>query len=142
MPCNAFCLQHNLDRIQVSWHLDTYHQLLLYGLYLVVSVHSSDQTGVIIGMHRICWTSKASANQRAGRAGRTEPGPCYRYTLLLMFRATKDGGVGKGKLMTLSIHIACTVSCKENYSEVRIELVRTGNVGGYRWCIDGLTLSV
>ena len=27
---------------------------------------------------RIAWTSKASANQRAGRAGRTEPGHCYR----------------------------------------------------------------
>ncbi|KAH9626355.1 hypothetical protein KSS87_010049 [Heliosperma pusillum] len=27
---------------------------------------------------RACWVSKSSANQRAGRAGRTEPGYCYR----------------------------------------------------------------
>lgn len=27
---------------------------------------------------RVCWISKSSANQRAGRAGRTEPGRCYR----------------------------------------------------------------
>ena len=29
--------------------------------------------------NRVSWTSKASANQRAGRAGRTESGHCYRY---------------------------------------------------------------
>ncbi|KAI4345277.1 hypothetical protein L6164_012414 [Bauhinia variegata] len=27
---------------------------------------------------KVCWTSQSSANQRAGRAGRTEPGRCYR----------------------------------------------------------------
>ncbi|XP_021897423.1 ATP-dependent RNA helicase DEAH12, chloroplastic-like isoform X1 [Carica papaya] len=27
---------------------------------------------------RVCWTSQSSAKQRAGRAGRTEPGRCYR----------------------------------------------------------------
>lgn len=27
---------------------------------------------------RVCWVSQSSANQRAGRAGRTEPGRCYR----------------------------------------------------------------
>jgi len=27
---------------------------------------------------KICWISQSSANQRAGRAGRTEPGRCYR----------------------------------------------------------------
>lgn len=27
---------------------------------------------------RVCWTNKSSANQRTGRAGRTEPGICYR----------------------------------------------------------------
>uniref|UniRef100_A0A803MCK7 RNA helicase n=1 Tax=Chenopodium quinoa TaxID=63459 RepID=A0A803MCK7_CHEQI len=31
---------------------------------------------------RVCWISKSSANQRAGRAGRIEPGCCYRlYSL-------------------------------------------------------------
>lgn len=36
--------------------------------------------GLFNGMNsnRVTWTSKASANQRAGRAGRTEPGHCYR----------------------------------------------------------------
>ena len=29
-------------------------------------------------MFHITWTSQASANQRAGRAGRTAPGHCYR----------------------------------------------------------------
>ena len=31
----------------------------------------------IFSLCRVQWTSKASANQRAGRAGRTEPGHCY-----------------------------------------------------------------
>ena len=31
-----------------------------------------------VSTFRICWTSKASADQRAGRAGRTSPGHCYR----------------------------------------------------------------
>lgn len=28
---------------------------------------------------KVTWTSKAAANQRSGRAGRTSPGHCYRY---------------------------------------------------------------
>ncbi|XP_043924460.1 probable ATP-dependent RNA helicase DHX37 [Protopterus annectens] len=31
-----------------------------------------------VSSFKICWISQASANQRAGRAGRTEPGHCYR----------------------------------------------------------------
>lgn len=31
-----------------------------------------------VSTFRICWTSKASADQRSGRAGRTSPGHCYR----------------------------------------------------------------
>jgi ATP-dependent RNA helicase DHX37/DHR1 len=31
-----------------------------------------------VSTFKICWTSKASAEQRAGRAGRTAPGHCYR----------------------------------------------------------------
>ncbi|CAF0896634.1 unnamed protein product [Brachionus calyciflorus] len=31
-----------------------------------------------VSTFKICWTSKASADQRAGRAGRTSPGHCYR----------------------------------------------------------------
>lgn len=31
----------------------------------------------------INWTSKASADQRAGRAGRVGPGHCYRYNCML-----------------------------------------------------------
>lgn len=31
-----------------------------------------------VSTFKICWTSKASAEQRAGRAGRTSPGHCYR----------------------------------------------------------------
>lgn len=33
----------------------------------------------------INWTSKASADQRAGRAGRLGPGHCYRYFILIKF---------------------------------------------------------
>ena len=29
--------------------------------------------------------SQANANQRSGRAGRTGPGQCYRYSILLIF---------------------------------------------------------
>ncbi|XP_071848157.1 probable ATP-dependent RNA helicase DHX37 isoform X3 [Apostichopus japonicus] len=38
--------------------------------------HYDKVTG--ISSFKVGWTSKASANQRAGRAGRTEPGHCYR----------------------------------------------------------------
>lgn len=31
-----------------------------------------------VSTFRVCWTSKASADQRAGRAGRTGPGHCFR----------------------------------------------------------------
>ena len=47
---------------------DTYI-LLLWQLQLLCCV---------VLLQRIAWTSKASANQRAGRAGRTEAGHCYR----------------------------------------------------------------
>lgn len=36
----------------------------------------------------VTWTSKASANQRAGRAGRTGPGHCYRYFSHLVTHTT------------------------------------------------------
>ena len=35
---------------------------------------------------RVGWTSRASANQRAGRAGRTEPGHCYRLYSSAVFQ--------------------------------------------------------
>jgi ATP-dependent RNA helicase DHX37/DHR1 len=31
-----------------------------------------------VSAFRVTWTSSAAANQRAGRAGRTGPGHCYR----------------------------------------------------------------
>lgn len=34
-----------------------------------------------VSSFRVTWISQASANQRAGRAGRTEPGHCYRSAL-------------------------------------------------------------
>lgn len=34
-----------------------------------------------ISSFKVTWTSQASANQRAGRAGRTDPGHCYRSVL-------------------------------------------------------------
>jgi ATP-dependent RNA helicase DHX37/DHR1 len=38
-----------------------------------------------VSTFRICWTSKASADQRSGRAGRTSPGHCYRLYSSAMF---------------------------------------------------------
>lgn len=32
-----------------------------------------------VSSFRVTWVSQASADQRAGRAGRTEPGHCYRW---------------------------------------------------------------
>lgn len=37
-----------------------------------------------VSTYKVCYISKASANQRAGRAGRTGPGHCYRYFLKLV----------------------------------------------------------
>ena len=65
--------------------------------------------------HRVGWTSKASANQRAGRAGRTEPGHCYRsvYLSLVWFEleiiepeaGVVDGeSIRSGKVPVQSIH--------------------------------------
>lgn len=36
-----------------------------------------------VSSYQVGWTSKASANQRAGRAGRIAPGHCYRYFLFI-----------------------------------------------------------
>ncbi|KAM7259069.1 hypothetical protein ACFE04_014810 [Oxalis oulophora] len=36
------------------------------------------EPGTGMNLLRVCWISQSSANQRAGRAGRTEPGVCYR----------------------------------------------------------------
>ncbi|XP_045467046.1 probable ATP-dependent RNA helicase kurz [Harmonia axyridis] len=41
-----------------------------------------------VSTFRICWTSKASADQRAGRAGRTGPGHCYRLYSSAVFNDT------------------------------------------------------
>ena len=49
--------------------------MLLYSLQ-VKRRYYDKVTGV--SSFKISWTSKASANQRAGRAGRTQPGHCYR----------------------------------------------------------------
>eukprot|EP00166_Cyanidium_caldarium_P002493 ctg_2417.g441 len=38
-----------------------------------------------IAVHRVQWTSQASAEQRAGRAGRTGPGHCYRLYSAAVF---------------------------------------------------------
>ncbi|OMO73041.1 hypothetical protein COLO4_27299 [Corchorus olitorius] len=39
---------------------------------------SKFEPGTGMNVLKVCWISKSSANQRAGRAGRTEPGRCYR----------------------------------------------------------------
>ncbi|MBA0551859.1 hypothetical protein Golob_022720 [Gossypium lobatum] len=36
------------------------------------------EPGTGMNVLKVCWISQSSANQRAGRAGRTEPGRCYR----------------------------------------------------------------
>ncbi|KAB2008594.1 hypothetical protein ES319_D10G109800v1 [Gossypium barbadense] len=42
---------------------------------------SKFEPGTGMNVLKVCWISQSSANQRAGRAGRTEPGRCYRlYT--------------------------------------------------------------
>ncbi|XP_068615421.1 probable ATP-dependent RNA helicase DHX37 [Brachionichthys hirsutus] len=38
-----------------------------------------------VSSFKVTWTSQASANQRAGRAGRTEPGHCYRLCSSAVF---------------------------------------------------------
>ncbi|XVE83095.1 hypothetical protein DITRI_Ditri16bG0059800 [Diplodiscus trichospermus] len=43
---------------------------------------SKFEPGTGMNVLKVCWISQSSANQRAGRAGRTEPGICYRlYTV-------------------------------------------------------------
>lgn len=51
--------------------------------------HYDRVTGV--SSFRVTWVSQASADQRAGRAGRTEPGHCYRCG-----HARTRPGQGKG----------------------------------------------
>lgn len=38
-----------------------------------------------VSSFRVEWTSQAAADQRAGRAGRTDPGHCYRFVLFCVF---------------------------------------------------------
>lgn len=56
--------------------------------------HYDRVTGV--SSFRVSWVSQASADQRAGRAGRTEPGHCYRWASLGL---SSDGGGGRGVTM-------------------------------------------
>lgn len=51
--------------------------------YVFDSGRSKERTWDRAGVQgfRTTWISKASADQRAGRAGRTGPGHCYRYFL-------------------------------------------------------------
>ncbi|KAH7520502.1 hypothetical protein FEM48_Zijuj08G0150600 [Ziziphus jujuba var. spinosa] len=46
---------------------------------------SKFEPGSGMNVLRVCWISQSSANQRAGRAGRTEPGRCYRLYSQLDF---------------------------------------------------------
>lgn len=56
-----------------------------------------------VSSFRVTWTSQASANQRAGRAGRTEPGHCYRLGNCFLHRVpTKESSAGKSRLMLWS----------------------------------------
>ena len=50
----------------------------------VKTLHYDDVTGV--SSFVVEWTSQASANQRAGRAGRTGPGHCYRLYSSAVFQ--------------------------------------------------------
>ncbi|KAJ8379810.1 hypothetical protein SKAU_G00005880, partial [Synaphobranchus kaupii] len=43
-----------------------------------------------VSYFKVTWTSQASANQRAGRAGRTEPGHCYRLYSSAVFGDFKE----------------------------------------------------
>ncbi|XP_060641566.2 probable ATP-dependent RNA helicase DHX37 [Anolis sagrei] len=43
-----------------------------------------------VSSFKVTWTSQASANQRAGRAGRTEPGHCYRLYSSAVFSDFKE----------------------------------------------------
>jgi len=43
-----------------------------------------------VSTFRVTWVSKASANQRAGRAGRTEPGHTYRLYSSAVFQDFED----------------------------------------------------
>jgi len=60
------------------------------GLVRRVMTHAYNSEGV--SLHQVTWTSQASAQQRAGRAGRTAPGHCYRLysvaTFVNLFPAT------------------------------------------------------
>ena len=46
-------------------------------IYFKIKTKFNDKT-TGVSTFKICWTSKASADQRAGRAGRTSAGHCYR----------------------------------------------------------------
>ena len=78
--------------LKLCRHLPTIHCenvlkiIVIFDLFSQVKKRYYDKvTGV--SSFKITWTSQASANQRAGRAGRTEPGHCYRlvWLTLLLF---------------------------------------------------------
>jgi len=53
----------------------------------VRSVSSSGSRGAVVARYEVGWASKASAEQRAGRAGRTGPGHAYRLYSSAVFEA-------------------------------------------------------
>ena len=61
--------------------------------YVVDSGKSKEKlydTSLALSKFQVQWISKASAEQRAGRAGRTGPGHCYRMYSLALFSKLKD----------------------------------------------------
>ena len=61
-------------------------QDILQYVHMYVCMYTSCMDTHILSLCRVEWTSKASANQRAGRAGRTEPGHCYRLYSSAVFQ--------------------------------------------------------
>lgn len=89
--------------------------------------------GGAVSRYEVRWVSKASAEQRAGRAGRTGPGHCYRWTtdILAVPVAVVVGvavGVAAGhcyrwttEILAVAVAVAAVVVCLQVWLQGRAQ---------------------
>lgn len=65
-----------------------------------------------VSSFKVTWISQASANQRAGRAGRTEPGHCYRSEFDHCFILEETEWLCERKIWTGVIINICVCVCR------------------------------
>lgn len=95
-----------------------------------------------VSSFKVTWISQASANQRAGRAGRTEAGHCYRSNIEIFFLiVTVEWILQCSVLRRLCVCVGCTLQlCLEisACSQRLKSLAGPSKISFFKWKISTL----